>query len=176
MCSIVSIRGAIVLGRGWRRRSCLGATLLCRGRRLLSLPQSLVNASLHGAEQPCSFSPPSFHKHQPGVNKKQCSVQQGKGEYSSFQTHWGLYIHLAQVCFCFLFFPISHPNRGNATPKTAHLSWLAKSSSLASSSQLSSQTFTVVSSTPFDSASERKVGHQTPRHSRVFKGYDNPRP
>ena len=60
VCSIMPIGGAIVLGGCWGRRGRLGAALLCRGRSFFSLPQSLVQASLHCTERTISFSPPYF--------------------------------------------------------------------------------------------------------------------
>ena len=98
------IGGAIVLVD---RRGCLGAPLLGRGRRLLSVPQSFVHTPLHRAERGHVFST-IISNNQPRANKKQVSVQRRL----IIQRYVGLTKHLAQVCCRRLLFvlPCLHPN------------------------------------------------------------------
>ena len=100
------------------------------------------------------------------MNKKQGSIKQVNRKRIQKIFSTGL---LQQFAFC-----SSPPTIQTEATPMPHLSWLAKSSSLASSSQLSSQTFTVVSSTPFDSASEKKLINQQEfcMHAFVFHYFE----
>ena len=100
------------------------------------------------------------------MNKKQGSIKQVNRKRIQKIFSTGL---LQQFAFC-----SSPPTIQTEATPMPHLSWLAKSSSLASSSQLSSQTFTVVSSTPFDSASDKKLINQQEfcMHAFVFHYFE----
>ena len=88
VCSIVPIGGAIVLVVGRHRRGCLGAPLLGRGRRLLSVPQSFVHTTLHRAERCHVFS--TLISKQPTKGEQKASFRSKKVDHSevcgSYQT------------------------------------------------------------------------------------------